>query len=248
MLAPRPAADGGALMPALGLAPDTIGADVPLSLRTELRRAGFIELDAPDRAGWARYIAGDRVAEVVGQFVRLSPRPTDARDIRPPLHVEGLSPPRGAARVVADPSPTGPSGARSTRGLAWLLGAAAALAGGGLVGLWLYRRRREEARLHRRVRRAAGALADQLPERGGARAGGSGSRSCWSRWWSGRPDQPGSAGHPNPCRIGRKGLGDQAGRTGGSTLRCPTVGQLGRRSSASSRRAAELAATSTGWS
>jgi len=52
----------------VGLAPD-----IPDELRQELLRAGYIEVVGPNVSGLARYIHGDRIAEVTGDTVYLRP-------------------------------------------------------------------------------------------------------------------------------------------------------------------------------
>jgi hypothetical protein len=51
--------------------------DLPNDLARELERVGFLEVDAPGLSGAARFIPGDRVADVSGEVVRLHPHPRD---------------------------------------------------------------------------------------------------------------------------------------------------------------------------
>ena len=59
----------------VGLAPD-----LPDELRQELLRAGYIEVVGPSVRGLARYIHGDRIAEVTGDAVYLRPAWPQTRD------------------------------------------------------------------------------------------------------------------------------------------------------------------------
>ena len=59
----------------VGLAPD-----LPDELRQELLRAGYIEVVGPGVSGLARYIHGDRIAEVTGDAVYLRPAYPQTRD------------------------------------------------------------------------------------------------------------------------------------------------------------------------
>jgi hypothetical protein len=48
-------------------------AELPEELRQELLRAGYVEVDGPDAHGLARYIHGDRIAEVPSNTVYFRP-------------------------------------------------------------------------------------------------------------------------------------------------------------------------------
>lgn len=47
--------------------------DLPQEVREALLRAGFIEIEGSGLKGLARYVPGDRIAEVSGDSVRLRP-------------------------------------------------------------------------------------------------------------------------------------------------------------------------------
>src|SRR5919202_3618514 len=52
------------------------GPDLPDPLRRHLLRTGFVEVDGPDLEAPARYVPGDRVADVSDGTVHLRPAPT----------------------------------------------------------------------------------------------------------------------------------------------------------------------------
>jgi hypothetical protein len=133
--------------------------DLPAPLRTELRRVGFVEVDGPGLDGPARYVPGDRVAEVSGDTVRLRAAPT-----------------RTAEPLTDVTRPAQPSARAPERSRVWLLvgGGSAAVGLGALIGVWLYRRRQQQQRPLARVRRALADLADSLPEGDRTTAGGLG--------------------------------------------------------------------------
>jgi hypothetical protein len=174
VLAPRPAADGGALMPAIAPGSGEIDSDVPAPLRSELRRAGFIELDAPDLQGWARYVPGDRVAEVVGQTVRLRPVPTAASEGAPsPAQTRPAAPP-APQPVAVEPSPSTLGEFQRVGRVSWVASGAVVVACGGVAGVWVYRRKREQARVGSRLRRVSRVVTDTLTEPDRTTAGGLG--------------------------------------------------------------------------
>jgi hypothetical protein len=175
VLAPRPAADGGVLMPAISPDASEIDSDVPAPLRSELRRAGFVEVDGPDLHGWARYIPGDRVADVVGETVRLRPDPTTV--MNPPAAPAEARPavaPATAPAAAPEPRP-GPGGRSGwTWPPVWLASGLLVGCGSVVAGGLVYRRRREQARLSGRLRRASRTAISKVAEHDGTARGGLG--------------------------------------------------------------------------
>jgi hypothetical protein len=156
----------GFVGPVLGAGPG--GLDVPDSLRHHLLRTGFVEVDGPDLEGPARYVPGDRVADVSDGTVHLraaagsTTTPTQAGTsgsavVEPVLRTD-LGAPRQSSRPVPQPV---------------LLGAAAAAVLGGVAGTaWLVWRRRQARRQPlNRLLRLGRTLADTLATPGRAGVG-----------------------------------------------------------------------------
>jgi hypothetical protein len=162
---------GGALgvgiaAPRLGEQP--LGPDVPDQLSRELFRTGFVEVDGPDLHGPARYVPGDRIAEVTGDTLRLQPigtappvtatvTPVGGQRPSEPVLRTYLGTPREAGRQL--PAPV-VAAAVLTVGL-----------GGALVGWIVWRRRQVQRRPLQRLRHAGLDLADAVADSGSARVG-----------------------------------------------------------------------------
>ncbi len=142
--------------------------DVPEPLRSQLLRSGFIKVDGPGLADAARYMGSDRISEVSGSTVRLTPPisgtvgPQGAK-VKTEGNLEARSGVAdGEPLAAGTPMPSarewseGPS-----RGVLLGVGGGALAAISGVAGsAWLYRRRQREQnrpinRLRRQARRAA---------------------------------------------------------------------------------------------
>jgi hypothetical protein len=157
----------GLVGPVLSAGPG--GPDVPDPLRRHLLRTGFVEVDGPDLEGPARYVPGDRVADVTDSTVHL----------------------RAAAGSTATPAQAGPSGSaaveqpvlrteigapREPSGpvpMPLLLGAAAVAVLGGVAGAgWLvWRRRQAQRQPLNRLRHSGRTLANTMARPGRAGVG-----------------------------------------------------------------------------
>ena len=156
------------------------GPDVPDPLRRHLLRAGFVEVDGPDLKGPARYVPGDRVADVSDGTVHLRAAPTatatpaqagaatlgqagpsGSAAVEPVLRTD-LGAPRQPSRFMPLPLPP-----------ALLLGAAAVAILGGLLGAaWLvWRRRQAQRQPVNRLVRLGHTLTDTLAKTGRAGVG-----------------------------------------------------------------------------
>ena len=167
----------GFVGPVLGAGPG--GLDVPDPLRRHLLRTGFVEVDGPELKGPARYVPGDRVAEVTDSTVHLraaatsTATPTQAGSVTP-----GQAGPSGSAAVAPVlrtelGAPRQPNGAVPRP---VLFGTAAGALLGGLAGAaWLVWRRRQARRQPLdRLLRLGRTLADTLARPGRAGVGGLG--------------------------------------------------------------------------
>ena len=161
----------GFVGPVLGAGPG--GLDMPDSLRHHLLRTGFIEVDGPDMEGPARYVPGDRVADVSDGTVHL--RAAATATATPATATPAQSGPSGSAAVEpvlrteigAPREPGGPVP------MPLLLGAAAVAVLGGVAGAgWLVWRRRQARRQPlNRLRHSGRTLADTLARPGRAGVG-----------------------------------------------------------------------------
>jgi hypothetical protein len=150
----------GAVAPVLG--GTTFGADVPDQLAEELLRTGFVEVDAPELEGPARFVPGERIAEVSGDTVRLGPDVSPTTAPVPP-GMRGSSAVEPVLRTYLG-APREPSGPAPTP---LVLGVAAMTAIGSMAALgWLvWRRRRAERQPLYRMRRGGQQVASALAER-----------------------------------------------------------------------------------
>ena len=145
------------------------GLDLPDPLRSHLLRTGFVEVDGPDLEGPARYVPGDRVADVTDSTVHLRPAPTSRA-------TPAQAGPSGSPAVEQPVLRTEIGGPREPSGpvpMPLLLGAAGFAALGGVAGAgWLVWRRRQARRQPmNRLRHFGRTLADRLARPGRAGVG-----------------------------------------------------------------------------
>lgn len=145
------------------------GLNLPDPLRSHLLRTGFVEVDGPDLEGPARYVPGDRVADVTDSTVHLAPAPAsmDTAAHAGPSGSPVLEQPVLRTEIGAPREPSGPVP------MPLLLGAAAVAVLGGLAAAaWLvWRRRQAQRRPLNRLHHLRRTLADTLANRGRASAG-----------------------------------------------------------------------------
>ena len=149
------------------------GLDVPDPLRSHLLRTGFIEVDGPDLHGPARYVPGDRVADVSDGTVHL--RAAATATATPATATPAQSGPGGSAAVepvlrTEIGAPREPSGPVP---MPLLLGVAAVAVLGGVAGAgWLvWRRRQAQRQPLNRLRHSGRTLADTMARPGRAGVG-----------------------------------------------------------------------------
>ncbi|HEY3058122.1 MAG TPA: hypothetical protein VGL99_04015 [Chloroflexota bacterium] len=150
--------------------------DVPLPFRSQLRRAGFIELDGPHLHGADKYVPGDRIADVVGDTVRLRPAPSPAQSVTDTYPHESKNQSQSVQQTAPAPLGTKVGAHREPEAPSmptWCyLGGAAATATGAAIGLWWYIRERQRNRPVNRARRALAELTEQIEQTDRRVAGG----------------------------------------------------------------------------
>ncbi len=142
--------------------------DVPEPLRSQLLRTGFIKVDGSGLADADRYIGADRISEVSGATVRLTPpisgtvRPAGATVKTAVAPDAGAGVAHGEPLAAGPPVPSDqPRSEGPSRGAMFGVGGGALAAISGAAGsAWLYCRRQRERnrpinRLRRQARRAA---------------------------------------------------------------------------------------------
>jgi hypothetical protein len=160
-VAVAPASSGGGTT-AFGAATPLADVDdapaVAEPLRTTLLRTGFMELEDTQLDGPARYIAGDRIAKVTGDTVRLRSEPP--RDSSP-----GFAPNREPMlrTYVGTPSYVATSRWRFTPRV-WITGGAGVgiVSTGATIAVWMFQRRRRRARMYARIRTRVGGVGGAL--------------------------------------------------------------------------------------
>jgi hypothetical protein len=156
----------GAVAPVLG--GTTFGADVPDPLAQELLRTGFVEVDGPELEGPARYVPGERIAEVSGDTVRLGPDASSTAAPAPPT-MRGSSAVEPVLRTyLGTPrEPSGPVPKPVVLGVA----AIAALGSTAALGWLVWRRRRAGRQPLSRVRRGGQQVVNTLADEKGVSSG-----------------------------------------------------------------------------